>query len=86
MESDVGVVGGPASAFLSGANGYAEFAGGLPLWSRPRSFLLVMSMLEWRYRPLLGRRPQPILLRFIHYIVLSSPFTITGRHDSRINH
>ena len=35
VESDVDFVGGPASAFLSGADGCADFAGGgggLPLW------------------------------------------------------
>ena len=32
VESDVDFVGGPASAFLSGADGCADFAGGLSLW------------------------------------------------------
>ena len=46
MDGALSLVGGPASAFLSGADGCVDFAGGLPLWWHPQPFLLARSLSE----------------------------------------
>ena len=49
VDSAVRLVGGPASAFLSGTDGCADFlggGGGMSLWWRHQPFLLVMSLSE----------------------------------------
>ena len=43
------VVGGTASAFLSGANGCVDFAGEVAFGVTSRSFLLGMSLLTIQY-------------------------------------
>ena len=47
VDGALSLVGGPATEFLSDTDGCADFAGGeLPLWWRPRPFLLVRSLSE----------------------------------------
>ena len=48
VDGDLSLVGGPSTAFQSDTVGCADFAGGggLPLWWRPRPFLLARSLSE----------------------------------------